>query len=224
MKTYQNRKQKEVMEQKGLVKLGPNASYIWRDDPRHLAFIFSRYKFCSKLLEGKESVLEIGCGDGLGIPLLLQTVGRLHAVDFEDELIEGLQKEYSDNKRVSLSVLDITRENPKQKFDAACSLDVIEHIDRKKEKDFIQNIVKSLKKNAVCIIGTPNVTASQFASKLSKEDHINLKSHEELRGLLGQYFENVFLFSMNDEVVHTGFYPMAHYLFGIGAGLKGGNS
>ena len=30
-----------------------------------------------------------------------------------------------------------------------------------------------------------------------------------------KYFENVFLFSMNDEVVHTGFSPMAHYLFVI---------
>jgi hypothetical protein len=25
----------------------------------------------------------------------------------------------------------------------------------------------------------------------------------------------VFVFSMNDEVVHTGFYPMAHYLLAV---------
>ena len=29
------------------------------------------------------------------------------------------------------------------------------------------------------------------------------------------HFRNVFIFSMNDEVVHTGFYPMAHYLFAL---------
>ena len=29
-----------------------------------------------------------------------------------------------------------------------------------------------------------------------------------------------FIFSMNDEIVHTGFYPMAHYLFGIGIGVR----
>jgi hypothetical protein len=28
------------------------------------------------------------------------------------------------------------------------------------------------------------------------------------------------MFSMNDEVVHTGFQPMAHYLFAIGAGTR----
>jgi hypothetical protein len=34
------------------------------------------------------------------------------------------------------------------------------------------------------------------------------------------YFHNVFVFSMNDEVVHTGYYPMAHYLFAVCAGKK----
>ena len=34
------------------------------------------------------------------------------------------------------------------------------------------------------------------------------------------YFENVFMFSMNDEVVHTGFPPMANYIFGVGVGNK----
>jgi hypothetical protein len=37
---------------------------------------------------------------------------------------------------------------------------------------------------------------------------------------MAEHFENVFVFSMNDEVVHTGFTPMAHYLLAIGAGRK----
>jgi len=37
---------------------------------------------------------------------------------------------------------------------------------------------------------------------------------------MDKYFENSFIFSMNDEVVHTGYEPMAHYLFGMGVGLK----
>ena len=38
--------------------------------------------------------------------------------------------------------------------------------------------------------------------------------------LLEGHFDNVFLFSMNDEVVHTGFHPLAHYLFAVCAGRK----
>ena len=34
------------------------------------------------------------------------------------------------------------------------------------------------------------------------------------------YFDNMFLFSMNDGVVHTRFYPMAHYLIAVCTGLK----
>jgi len=37
---------------------------------------------------------------------------------------------------------------------------------------------------------------------------------------VSKFFRNIFIFSMNDEVVHTGFHPMAHYLFAIGVGKK----
>ena len=41
-----------------------------------------------------------------------------------------------------------------------------------------------------------------------------------MRTLVSHFFHNVFLFSMNDEVVHTGFTPMAHYLLAIGSDRK----
>ena len=36
----------------------------WIQDPRGLVFSLSRYKFVSKMLEGKKNVLEVGCGTG----------------------------------------------------------------------------------------------------------------------------------------------------------------
>jgi len=44
---------------------------------------------------------------------------------------------------------------------------------------------------------------------------VNCKDAPGLRQLMSQVFHNVFIFSMNDEVVHTGFYPMAHYLWAL---------
>ena len=38
--------------------------------------------------------------------------------------------------------------------------------------------------------------------------------------ILEKYFKNVFLFSMNDEVVHTGFSKMAHYLICLCVGAR----
>ena len=31
-----------------------------------------------------------------------------------------------------------------------------------------------------------------------------------------EHFDHVFMFGANDEVVHTGFLPMAHYLLAVG--------
>ena len=47
------------------------------------------------------------------------------------------------------------------------------------------------------------------------EEGVKQIHRTNLHHLLKNYFENVFLFSMNDEVVHTGFTPMAHYLFAV---------
>lgn len=207
----------EYQKQPG--SLGPYTTYIWQHDPRHLGFLLARYKFCAKILEGKERVLEVGCGDGFGVPVVTQTVGHVHGIDFEPLLIEDNRKRLG-HRKCTFESLDITQSRPQGKFDAAYSLDVIEHVPSQREHLYFENISASLKKNGVFIIGTPNVTANAYASAASREGHINLKSHADLRRLMQEYFENVFMFSMNDEIVHTGFGPMAHYLLALGAGTK----
>ena len=211
----------DTLHDKGHVRLGPTASHLYRSDPRHLGFLLSRYKFCSKLLAGKSSVLEIGCGDGFGIGIVLQEVRHVHGVDFDRLFIESAQRHSEqEGLNCTFSVLDITEQIPIGRFDAAYSLDLIEHIPKEKEHQCLQNICKVLDKHAPCIIGTPNITSSPYASKWSMEGHINMKSADSLKDLLAQYFHNVFIFSMNDEMVHTGFYPMAHYLMALAIEIK----
>ena len=103
---------------------------------------------------------------------------------------------------------------------AIVSLDVIEHVDKSDEEAFFKTIITNLEDHGVCIIGTPNENSSQHASESSKKGHVNLFTAERLYNALSQYFHNVFLFGMNDEVVHTGFYPMCHYLLAIGCGIR----
>lgn len=216
----QNQIQFDNYNDKGGVVLGPYTSHIWRNDPRHLCFLLSRYKFCAKLLEGKKEVLEVGCGDSFGTAIVLQTVEKIHAIDIEPLVIEDNIKRVEYGNRCSYEVMDITLKPFDRKFDAAYALDVIEHIPAKLEKKFISNVVNSLKTDGILIIGTPNLNAQQYASPESAAGHINLKNATNLKELLLNYFNNVFVFSMNDEVVHSGFYPMAHYLFGIGIEKK----
>ena len=72
----------------------------------------------------------------------------------------------------------------------------------------------------MAVIGTPNITMSPYASEGSKIGHVNLFDQERLYDFLSQVFQNVFIFGMTDEVVHTGFYPMCCYIFAVCAGKR----
>jgi hypothetical protein len=56
--------------------LSPWTSYRLINSPKHMCFVLGRYKFSAKILEGKETIMEIGPGDGFGLPLISQAVGR----------------------------------------------------------------------------------------------------------------------------------------------------
>lgn len=201
------------------LRMGPYASYAWVTDPKHYLFSLARYKFCSKIFEGLDTVLDIGCGDAAGDPLLLQTVNKVIAIDINSDVIEYNKKNNSYSKIV-FSKHNMILSNFPQKCDAALSLDVIEHISQQDEFEFLKNISLSVKKYSPVIIGTPNITACKYASAPSKKEHINLKSYETLKNSLYEHFYTVIIFSMNDEVVHTGFSNMAHYLIAIAIGSK----
>lgn len=201
----------------GPVVMGPSASYTWRRDPRHLFFSMARYKFCAKMLAGKIRVLEVGCGDAFCLPLILQTVQQVHGIDLEPGMITHNQQACRHTDRCSFAVHDLSRAPVAgDPFDAAFSLDVLEHIPVEREDDFVCNIGRSITPHGMVMIGTPNITADAHASPMSRLGHINLKSHETLSALMQRHFHSVLLFGMNDEVVHTGFAPMAHFLFAIG--------
>jgi len=105
-------------------------------------------------------------------------------------------------------------------FDAVYSLDVLEHIEPDQERLFLSNAFANLDSQGAAIIGMPSLESQPYASAQSKIGHVNCKSAPDLKGLLEVYFHNVFVFSMNDEVVHTGFHKMANYVIAVCAGKK----
>jgi 2-polyprenyl-3-methyl-5-hydroxy-6-metoxy-1,4-benzoquinol methylase len=189
---------------------------VWHDDPRRLAFVLARYKFVSKMLSGRGRVAELGCGDAFGSRVVLQEVKELHVYDFDPLFIEDVRQRQSKRWKMQAHVHDILdgplKEAP---FDAIYSLDVMEHIPSAKEDIYLSNLAKSLESHGVLIIGMPSLESQAHASPQSKVGHINCKSGKDLKKVLEKHFHTVFLFSMNDEVVHTGFAPMAHYLFAL---------
>ena len=196
---------------------------ILNNDPKRLVFLLSRYKFVSKLFENFDHVLEIGCGDGTGSIIVKQAVKNLTAVDFDPIFIENAMERQDEKWPINFQVHDIMQDSLPNKFDGIFALDVLEHIPKDVEDLFIENSLKSLNDTGVCVFGMPSIQSQLYASKASKEGHVNCKSGDELKTTLKKYFHNVFIFSMNDEVVHTGFTPMAQYLFAVCTNLKESN-
>ncbi len=210
----------ELRDRLGLARMGMCASQTWRDDPKRLTFVLARYKFVAKMFSGLDRVLEVGCGDTFGTKLVRQEVSHVTAIDFDPLFIESA-KETSDSAwPIETAVHDILAGPFGGDFSAAFSLDVLEHIPEEHERVFVGNVVASLVDSGALIIGSPSLESQSFASPLSKAGHVNCKDHAGLKRLLQEFFHNVFIFSMNDEVVHTGFSQLAHYRLALCCGKR----
>jgi hypothetical protein len=145
-----------------------------------------------------------------------QEVQRLTATDFDQTFVDDVKRRMDPSWPFERRQHDLHAGPFPGTFDAAYAMDVLEQIPSASEDVFIGNIVRSLTPEGVLIIGTPSLESQAHASPPSKEGHINCKSGKALKAMMERFFHNVLLFSMNDEVVHTGFVPMAHYLIAIG--------
>jgi 2-polyprenyl-3-methyl-5-hydroxy-6-metoxy-1,4-benzoquinol methylase len=210
----------EVQQEAGTSTLGLMTNQVWHEDPRRLAFILARYKFVAKILSGYHAVAEVGCGDAFATRIVQQEVDAVTPYDFDPVFIRDIRRRQSAKWPLPAQVHDILERPLPHQYDAIYTLDVIEHIPAEKEDTFISNLGASLAGHGVLIIGSPSLESQAYASPQSKLGHVNCKSGHALKLLLERHFHTVFLFSMNDEVVHTGFYPMAHYLLAICSDIR----
>jgi len=196
------------------------SNQAWHDDPKRLAFLMSRYKFVAKMFTGMGRVLEVGCADAFATRIVVQSAKRVLATDFDPVFIEDVAARMDPQWPFDCKVHDILSGPVDGAFDGAFALDVIEHILPEHEDAFVGNMAKSLTPHGTMIVGSPSLQSQSYASALSKEGHVNCKDGMDLKRLAEKYFHNVFLFGMNDEVLHTGFHPMAQYLFVLCTGPK----
>jgi SAM-dependent methyltransferase len=208
----------ETLQSKGIARFGPMSSFTWNTDPKRLLFVLSRYKFAARMLEGSNNVIEVGCGDGFAARIVRQHVGNLLLSDADPLMVEYAESVQFADYPVSVLCHDFCRAPLKDAsliFDGAYMLDVLEHIPISQESQFFSNLRLSLTPAARVVIGIPSTESQVYASPGSKAGHINCKTKEELQESLRRFFTSVFCFSMNDEVVHTGFNRMANYIFAV---------
>ena len=210
----------ELRAKKGASRLGLRADDTWYNDPRRLGIVLSRYKFAAKMLEGKARVLEIGCGDAWASRVVKDAVGSLVGIELLPDWVEDARRGMEEKWAFEIRQHDMLTGPVSGPFDAAYALDVIEHIPPADEDRFVRNTLDSLVSPGVLILGLPSLESQPWASEGSRKGHVNCKSAPDLKALMLRYFHDVFIFSMNDEVVHTGYHKMAQYLFALCVGKR----
>ena len=202
------------------VSLGAHWAYNLANDPKRILFVLSRYKFSARIGLKKGRVLELGCSEGIGAPILGEFATSYTGVDLDGRAIATARKNWQE-QYFSFIKADFLNRNFGA-FDLVVSMDVLEHIAKEQEHLFFESVHANLHPEGVCVIGTPNISSATYASEASRRGHINLFDGKRLRNWMERLCHNVFLFSMNDEIVHTGFEPMAHYLIAVGCNRREG--
>ena len=195
-----------------------NADTLTRD-PKHLSFTLSRYKFAVKMIPPDcKTVLEVGCGEGLGgFMVVNETPADYCGVDFDRDQITYALDHVKPRfpERMTFLCQDVVSAPLEETFEALISMDVIEHLFPEEEQAFLNHMFSALESGGAAIVGTPNQFSENHASLRSREGHVNLFDPDRLYATLKPFCSQVFIFSMNDEMVHTGFSKMAHYLIAL---------
>jgi 2-polyprenyl-3-methyl-5-hydroxy-6-metoxy-1,4-benzoquinol methylase len=198
--------------------LGKHWSYNLFHDPKRLAFDFSRYKFAARIASKNKKILELGCSEGIGGLILSEFASQYVGIDIDGDSINAANRNWASKKRRFIA--DDILGKKYGTFDVVVSLDVVEHIIPKLSPVFFSTLYANVSFDGIAIVGTPNAVASKYASKASRLGHVNLLDSDRLREAMEKLFNIVFIFGANDELIHTGFLPMSHYLICVGCGKK----
>lgn len=145
-------------------------------------YVFQRsilaYYQAAKRVKG--SVLEIGTGMGYGIEVIAPEVEHFTTID-KSRAYDATLPANAEFRQMEVPPLGFKDEQ----FDYVISFQVIEHI--KRDKDFVREVSRVLRKGGEFIVSTPNAPMSLTRNPW----HIREYNAEELKSLLDEHFSEV---------------------------------
>lgn len=148
------------------------------DNPLHQRLL-KAYIAVVELIKG--DVLEVGCGEGRGIELIMSQAKSYTAIDKIKEIIDELKIKYPTGKFLSGNIPPFSG-IASDSFDTVLSFQVIEHI--KEDGLFLQEIARVLKPGGKAYLTTPN----RLMSLTRNPWHIREYTAEELLTLAKRHF------------------------------------
>ena len=165
---------------------------ILSDNPLHHRLL-SAYVFAEKYISG--DVLELGCGEGRGIDIILKRSKSFTAIDKISEVTERLSRKYPNEKFISSSFPPL-KNIEDESFDTLISFQVIEHI--KNDKLFIKEIHRILKPGGKALISTPNISMTLTRNPW----HVREYTSQQLFDLASSNFKKIIMKGIygNDKI------------------------
>lgn len=206
-------------QKEGSVTLGPHSSFQWNNSRRHLLFTAARYKFAMKMIgniyePGEKTILDLGCSDGFGTYYVSEFAQSTLGIDFDEEAINYAKSSYNLDGGI-LYKLENFLNKKYGDFDGIVSFDVLEHIYPENEDSYMKTVLMNLKDTGTFVVGTPSLETQQYSKENVTGAHVNVYKGEDFYKMLKRYFHNVYLFTQNDEIIHTGHLRMANYLIAV---------
>lgn len=151
---------------------------IRSDNPIHQR-LFKAYVVAGPYVKG--DVLEVGCGEGRGIDLLMSNARSFTAVDKIASAVENLRGKYPAAKFLSMNIPPLSglADNA---YDLVVSFQVIEHIES--DALFLQEIHRVLRPGGTALVTTPNRRQSLTRNPW----HVREYLPHELKQLADQFF------------------------------------
>lgn len=151
------------------------------DNPIHQRLL-KAYFAAQPWISGK--LLEVGCGEGRGVDVLLPHAESYLGLDKISEVISSLKKKYP-KVAFEQAVIPPFATIKDNSFDTVVSFQVIEHI--KDDRLFLEEIYRVLKPGGKAIISTPNINHTLSRNPWHEREY----TPEQLISLSEKIFDSV---------------------------------
>lgn len=139
-------------------------------------------------LRGARRILDVGCGTGYGSAMTASSMPEVVGTDVSEEAIAWAKAKYPLDNLEFMSMPATDLNFPDDSFDAAYSIQVIEHIED--VELYLSEVVRVLRPGGKFVVATPN-RLTYSPNGLHNEFHVREYEAEELRSLLASFFQKV---------------------------------
>ncbi len=151
------------------------------DNPIHQR-LYKAYVAALPYIKG--DVLEVGCGEGRGLDLIIPKASSFTAVDKIESALTKLRVKYPDGKFLSMNIPPLAQ-LADNSYDVLVTFQVIEHIEN--DALFLKELHRVLKPGGIALVTTPNRKMSLTRNPW----HVREYLAAELKQLAEKYFASV---------------------------------